>query len=407
MRNFKVKYGIIDEDIYNFDETGFLMGQISTIKVVTSSDRRNHVKLIQPGNREWVSVIISVSSQGWAIPPFIIVKGKYHLQSWYEDNPLPPNCVIAVSDNGWTTNQLGVEWIQHFDKHTKVRKKGRYRLLILDGHESHHSDEFEQYCKDNDIVTLCMPAHSSHLLQPLDVGCFGPLKTVYGAEIEHLVRARITHITKEDFFPAFQKAFNATITASNIKGGFKGAGLIPMNPQNVISKLDVKLTTPQSSRSSSREADPWVSKTPQKPIEASSQSEYIKNRIAKHQSSSPNSLYSAVDQLAKGAHEIMHKMALLKEENARLQEANQILNRRRRAKKTRLRRGGTLTVQDAQDLQSQKDVTQQLQKEERVQEGQSKQAKTREKCCSRCNQPGHNARTCKISIESISEEESN
>ena len=406
VRNFKAKYGIVDEDIYNFDETGFLMGQISTTKVVTSSDRRRHVKLIQPGNREWVSVIMGVNCQGWAIPPFIIVKGKNHLQSWYENNPLPPNCVIAVSENGWTSNPLGVEWIRHFNKHTKECCMGRYRLLILDGHESHHSDEFEQYCKNNDILTLCMPAHSSHLLQPLDVGCFSPVKKVYGAEIEYLVRARITHITKEDFFPAFKKAFDATITESNIKGGFRGAGLVPMDPQNVLSKLDVKLVTPESSRPSSREAHPWVSKTPQNPIEASSQSEYIKNRITRHQNSPPSSLFSAVDQFAKGAHGIMHRLALLQEENSRLHEVNRVLSRRRRAKKTRLRRGETLTVQDAQDLQSQNEVSQQIQQEERVHGGQEIGAKTRERRCRRCNQAGHNMRTCNIDVESTSEEES-
>src|ERR1700712_1741969 len=45
----------------------FLMGQISTTKVVTSSEKREHVKLIQPGNREWVSAIIGVNFQGWSI----------------------------------------------------------------------------------------------------------------------------------------------------------------------------------------------------------------------------------------------------------------------------------------------------------------------------------------------------
>jgi hypothetical protein len=45
--------------------------------------------------------------------------------------------------------------------------KGKYRLLILDGHESHHSTEFELYCQQNNIITLCMPPHSSHLVDGL------------------------------------------------------------------------------------------------------------------------------------------------------------------------------------------------------------------------------------------------
>ncbi|KAF2189857.1 DDE-domain-containing protein [Zopfia rhizophila CBS 207.26] len=57
-----------------------------------------------------------------------------------------------------------------------------------------------------------MPAHSSHILQPLDVGCFSPLKTAYGRQVEKLMRNRFNHITKLEFLPAFRDAFNASIT---------------------------------------------------------------------------------------------------------------------------------------------------------------------------------------------------
>ena len=54
-----------------------------------------------------------------------------------------------------------------------------YRLLILDGHESHLNQGFKDYCLEHKILTLCMPPHSSHILQPLDVVCFSPLKRKY------------------------------------------------------------------------------------------------------------------------------------------------------------------------------------------------------------------------------------
>jgi hypothetical protein len=57
VQNVKAKYGIVDDDIYNFDETGFMMGIIFAGMVVTTSDSRGKVKLAQPGNREWVIVI--------------------------------------------------------------------------------------------------------------------------------------------------------------------------------------------------------------------------------------------------------------------------------------------------------------------------------------------------------------
>ena len=70
---------------------------------------------------------------------------KHHLSAWYSDD-IPQDWVLAVSENGWTTNELGFEWIQHFNSYTKHRTTGAYRLLILDGHESHKSAQFEQYC---------------------------------------------------------------------------------------------------------------------------------------------------------------------------------------------------------------------------------------------------------------------
>ena len=103
---------------------------------------------------------------------------------------------------------------------------------------------------------FCMPTHSSHFFQLLDVGCFSPIKKAYNAEIKHLVWAHITHITKKDFFPTFKKAFDATITKSNIKRSFKRTKLVPMDPRNVLSKLDVKLMTLQTSKSFSCDAFP-------------------------------------------------------------------------------------------------------------------------------------------------------
>jgi hypothetical protein len=88
VRSTIAKYGIADADIYSFDETGFMMGQITALMVVTSSDKRGKPKLAQPGNWKWVTVIQGVNSQGWTVPPFIVVKGKYHFFSWYENDAL-------------------------------------------------------------------------------------------------------------------------------------------------------------------------------------------------------------------------------------------------------------------------------------------------------------------------------
>jgi hypothetical protein len=279
VRNTVAKYGILEQDIYNFDEAGFAMGVIATAKVVTSLEAKSRPKTIQPGNREWVSIIQGVNSYGWALPPFIIFKAQNHLSAWYEDLGLPDNWVITLSENGWTSNSIGYEWIQHFDRHTNARTVGTYRLLILDGHESHVSAQFQHYCTERKIITLCMPPHSSHILQPLDVSCFAPLKLSYGKQIETFVRNQLNHITKLEFLSAFKEAFKATFTEQNIKSGFRATGLVPYEPQSVLSHLNLRLRTPTPPIV---ERNNWTSKTPQTIRELNFQTEHIKNYIIQY-----------------------------------------------------------------------------------------------------------------------------
>ena len=93
-------------------------------------------------------------------------------------------------------------------------------MIVLDGYKSYVLVQFEEYCQANNIITLCLPAHSSYLTQPLDVGCFSVLKCAYGRELEDLIKAHITHITKLEFFIAFKSAHFKAITLDNIKAGF-------------------------------------------------------------------------------------------------------------------------------------------------------------------------------------------
>jgi hypothetical protein len=404
VKNTVAKYGVVDADIYNFDETGFMMGIISTGIVVTSTERRSGVKMVQPGNREWVTVIQGVNALGWTVPPFIIVSGKYHLSTWYQNSALPHDWVIATSANGWTTNERGLEWIRHFNQHTKPRTTGKYRLLVLDGHESHHSTDFELYCKDHDIITLCMPPHSSHILQPLDVGCFGPLKRAYGGEVEKRVRAGTTHISKEDFFPAFLAAFQQTMTIQNVQAGFRGAGLVPHNPESVITRLDVKLRTPTPENQDSAVTQAWVSKTPNNPTEATSQSTFIKNRVSGHQGSSPTPILEAIDQFTKGATGIMHQIALLKSEVKILREENALLSRRRRVKKKQLREGGSMTLQEGQHLESRSRIEVVIKQETQNNGTSRRRVEKGPRRCGTCGNAGHNARTCQIVVSSSEEE---
>ena len=196
----------------------------------------------------------------------------------------------------------------------------------MDRHDSHNTLQFQDFYEDNNIVTLCMPSHSSHFLQPLDVGCFQPLKKVYGKQMENMMRSSINHITKLEFLPAIKVAIDATITSNNIKGGFRGAELVLLDPEVVISKLNIQLKTPTPPPTN---LIPWEPKTPSNTLELAAQNQLIKDKIAHHQDSSPTAINETVDQFLKGAHIMAHRLVILEAENTTLRQANKLATQRR------------------------------------------------------------------------------
>jgi len=89
-------------------------------------------------------------------------------------------------------------------------------MLVLDGYTSHVNAEFDRFCEQHQIIPLYMPAYTSHLLQPLDIGVFSPLKRAYRMEVQSLMRLGINHIDKEDFIAIYIKIRPNIITQHNI-----------------------------------------------------------------------------------------------------------------------------------------------------------------------------------------------
>ncbi len=384
VKNTINKYGILPEDTYNFDETGFQMGQISPSMVVTATDRQGRPKQIKPTNTQWVTLIQGACADGSTIPPFLVFKGQEFNNTWFHQG-LPPTWTFSVSPNGWTSNQIGLQWIQHFERHTRSKTIGSKRLLVLDNHGSHTTPEFRSFCESNSIILLWMPPHSSHLLQPLDVGCFGPLKTAFSKQNQDLIKNHIFHVTKEDFLATFHTAFLASFNQSNIQAGFRGSGLHPFDPEAVLSQLEPVPGSPSLPPSQ----ESWCTKTPSNTQEVDKQATLIKKRLERHQSSSPTPIYEVLDQLAKGAQIMATSAALVQSQISALQHANEAMHIRRKRKRKVIRSDHALSVNEVQTTIDQDHVEAEVREE-------VPRPRKRSPTCSRCGQQGHTIRTCRV-----------
>ncbi|EEA24638.1 pogo transposable element, putative [Talaromyces marneffei ATCC 18224] len=346
-------YGIVGDDIYNFDETRFAMGIGATAKVICSSDRQGKLSIIQPGNREWVTVVECVGSSGIIVPPLIIFKSRHNQAKWYTDPILPPDWSITHSPKGWTSDELGLQWLEKiFEPFTRPLTVGAYRLLILDGHSSHLTPEFNRACEKSNIITCCLPAYSSHILQPLDVGVFSVLKRLYGTAVENRIRIGLHHVDKIDFLAMLLSVRLQTYSIQNIKSGFSHTGIVPYDPQKVISQLHlmVQEASPVQSRPNTSNSHSWSSKTPYNPCTVGRQGKAIKKLLNMTNLGSNTPTSQALDQLLKGALITMHNAAMLTSENHKLRKAVDQLQKRHTCRTQALPNEGSLTVSEGREL---------------------------------------------------------
>ncbi len=106
VKNTQAKYGISDEDIYNFDKTEFQIRVIGTVKVMTGSQRAKKALVTQLRNWEWVTAVKAINVSDWALPSMIIFTDKMHQTVWYEAISL--QWMIAVNENEWTIDKIGL-----------------------------------------------------------------------------------------------------------------------------------------------------------------------------------------------------------------------------------------------------------------------------------------------------------
>ncbi len=132
----------------------------------------------------------------WQHSSFSDRQGQYILEDmchWFGDS----RAKLPVSENGWTNNELDMEWLRHFNKHT--RSIETYKLLVLDNHSSHATVEFIDYAYEHKIVLLYLPSHSTHRLQPLDVSIFSPLATYYSELVDEYSRYNGIGLSKREW----------------------------------------------------------------------------------------------------------------------------------------------------------------------------------------------------------------
>ena len=169
-----------------------------------------------------------VNAAGNAIPPYFIFKGK----RWNEEL-VKWACIGTkgtVSESGWCNSSIFKQYLEeHFVPNVRPPDSKQPILMIYDGHASHKSPETIKFAREKNIILFVLPAHSSHILQPLDVSIFGPFKNYYYSECSRFMQRNMGRtITKYEICTLACKAYLKAMTPLSIQNGFRKTGIFPL-----------------------------------------------------------------------------------------------------------------------------------------------------------------------------------
>ena len=168
------------------------MGQQEKERVVVSLDNYRKGKIQgmqQDGSREWITLLAAIVGDGTCLSPAIIMPGEagYVGDTWIQDYEyqFDNRALFAVTKSGWINSDLALQWLKRIvePETAAAAAGGQYRLLLLDGHSCHLTMDFLNYCLEKRIILGFLPPHTTHMLQPLDVGIFGPLAIAYSRQL--------------------------------------------------------------------------------------------------------------------------------------------------------------------------------------------------------------------------------
>ena len=245
--------------VFNSDEFG-----VSVVhkpgKAITELGRRCVWSVTSAEKRKNHIILACVAASGFVLPPFMIYSRKRVTEN-IKDGAFP-GTQFHCSDTGWVNADLYLEWFKFF---LSSIPPARPVLLIEDGHASHISIDVIELARKNEVYLLCLPSHTTHILQPLDIAVFKSVKSHYSSECrKYLLNHPGQVITTHNIASLIGKVWPLAFTPVNIMTGFKKAGAFPLNPgvvadHQVAPSLAVNPSCKATSDTSLNSSDPPIS----------------------------------------------------------------------------------------------------------------------------------------------------
>ena len=215
--------------IWNLDESGFQDFFVPNRAIGEVGKPLYQVTGAEKG--ETVTVLPVFNAVGDFGPLMVIFKAARVKAEWVVGSP--PHTLVRCSKDGYINKELFLEFGRHFISF--LTQDTRKHVLLMDGHGSHvYNIAFHNMMKENNVEVQCLPAHTTHWMQPADKSLFKSMKTMWvEAGRQYTRETGGQKVGKAAFFTLFTPIWNKCRTVQICQNAFRATGIFPVN-QNMI-----------------------------------------------------------------------------------------------------------------------------------------------------------------------------
>jgi DDE superfamily endonuclease len=229
----------------------------------------------------------------------------------------------------------------------------------MDGHSSHVNIEFVKFCWSKKIIPICLPPHSTHLLQPLDLVIFSVLKRLYSSKVNKYAARGITGINRDYFLRILGEIRPQVYTRELIRSAFEAAGLLPFNPNRALARCSKQPTSIEPSTPPPHHAEVTILSSPMHP--PLPDSEYARARYTHtilHPETTPEATEAVISKLMQHLQSLEEGLELMQVKNNNLRQCTKERKAKKKRKRNVLSTESVLTLEAMRELATTKEATQ-------------------------------------------------
>ena len=231
VRDFYENYEKVAEDIpasnvFNYDETN-LTDDPGAKKALFRRGVK-YAEKVCDHSKSAISVMFCGSADGKLLPPYVVYKAGNLYDSWCKGGPKGTR--YNVTKSGWFDMPVFEDWFENSFLPEVRRLEGK-KVLTGDNLASHISTNVIELCKQHNIEFVCLPPNSTHILQPLDVGLYGPMKAHWRSILRDLKeRDPSAKPVNKVVFPGMLKQLVEKVDSQQLlPKAFEKCGMFPIN----------------------------------------------------------------------------------------------------------------------------------------------------------------------------------